>query len=95
MEAFSFVIKTTILTIIVVLLLQIKWGHRTLEHYAMQALTSSEVVQPLNQTAHGAVIFARSAWDRFILSFHNEPGFRRILPSEFTHRSHAAQSREN
>ena len=92
MEAFSFVFKTTILTIAVVLILQIKWQHRTLEDYAMQALTSATVVGPINDTAHGAVIFARTAWDRFIRSFHSEPGFRHFMPSELTHRSQASLS---
>lgn len=91
MGTFSFLLKSTIMTIAIVLALQIKWGNRTLENYAMSALRSASIVKPINDTARGVVILARDSWGRFIRSFHNEPGFRHLLPSELSHRSQAAR----
>ncbi len=62
MEAISFVIKTTLVTIAVILVMQIKWGDQTIERHTMRALTSASLVKPLNETARGAAHLLRNVW---------------------------------
>lgn len=88
MGPFSFVIRTAIITTLLVLLMQIKWGNETIEDYAMMAITSSAVVAPLNKTAQGAVALLRNAWSKANQSFdthfskalqeENRPGSRHL-----------------
>ena len=63
MDAISFIFKTTLVTIAVILVMQIKWGGQTIERHTMRALTSAQIVRPLNETAHGAATLVRNVWD--------------------------------
>lgn len=55
MTEIKFVGKTLLLTIVIVVILQIQMGDRTLESRAIQFVQSSQVVEPLNAAARGAV----------------------------------------
>ncbi len=88
MGSFSFVIRTTIITVLLVLAMQIRWGTQTIEDHVMMAITSSEVVTPLNKTAQGTVVFLRNMWTKANRSFdthfskamqeENRPGSRHL-----------------
>ncbi len=88
MGAFSFFIRTMILTVLVVLILQIRWGEASLEDHAMSFITSSAVVAPLNSTAQGTVRFLRNMWTKANRTFdthfsqalqdENRPGSRHL-----------------
>jgi hypothetical protein len=88
MGAFSFVIRTMILTVLIVLLLQIRWGDSSLEDVTMNFITSSAVVAPINQSAQGTVRFIRNLWTKANRSFdthfsrglqdENRPGSRHL-----------------
>lgn len=74
------------LTIVAVLLMQIRWGNSTIENYAMGFLTTSSIVGPIDDTANATVIFIRNGWNRVAKSFNtrfsnslreeNQPGTR-------------------
>jgi hypothetical protein len=54
-----FFVKTFLLTIAIVLLMQVHVGERSLEAHAMSWVQSSAVVAPLNGVAKGAAKMAR------------------------------------
>lgn len=54
MTDFLFFIKTILFTLIVVLLMQIQVGERTVEDHAMSWVQTSVIVSPLNGVAQGA-----------------------------------------
>lgn len=76
----SFFIRTMVLTAIVVLLLQIRWGGGTLEDHAMDFVRSSSVAKPLGETAHGVVVFVRNSWTKITRSINTN--FSNALRSE-------------
>jgi uncharacterized metal-binding protein len=59
MMDFLFFVKTFALTIVVVLLMQLQVGEKSIEHHAMAFMQSSAVIQPLNGVAKGAAKLAR------------------------------------
>lgn len=54
MMDFLFFVKTFILTVAIVLVMQIQVGNNTLESHAMTWVQSSSVAAPLNSVARGA-----------------------------------------
>jgi hypothetical protein len=54
-----FFLKTFLLTVAIVLVMQIRVGERSLESHAMSWVQSSVVVAPLNGVAKGAAKMAR------------------------------------
>lgn len=58
-----FFLKTAFLTFVLVTLLQIRWGTKTLETHATQWFVGSSLVQPLQEVADGAGKLVRNTWD--------------------------------
>ncbi len=89
MGPLSFFIRTLFITILFVLLLQIRWGDTSLEDITMNFITSSAVVAPINQTAQGSVRFLRNMWSKVNRTFdthfsralqeENRPGSRHLI----------------
>ncbi len=59
MMDFLFFVKTFVLTVAVVVVMQIQVGEKSLETHAMSWVQSSTVAQPLNNVAKGAAKLAR------------------------------------
>ena len=64
MDSFSFFLRTLALTIIAVLIMQVRWGTGTIEDQVMNFMTSSAVVRPIDDTAKGAVVLIRNTWSK-------------------------------
>ncbi|MCB0350723.1 MAG: hypothetical protein KDD38_06035 [Bdellovibrionales bacterium] len=81
-----FFVRVMVITIVVVLLMQIRWGNTTIENHAMNFISSSSVVKPIDDVASGTVRFIRNSWSAFIkgintnfsnaLRRENQPGQR-------------------
>lgn len=80
MGSILFFLKSMVVTTVVVLLMQIRWGDGTIEDYTMDFLTSSAVVKPIDQTAKGSVIFIRNTWSKITRSLNTN--FSNALRSE-------------
>lgn len=61
MMDFLFFIKAFLLTLILVLLMQIQVGERTVESHTMGWVQSSVIIMPLNNVAQGAAKMIRDA----------------------------------
>ncbi len=55
MSSFFFVMRTLVLTFVVLLLMQMKWQGRTIEDHAMSIITSSDLIGPLEVSAEATV----------------------------------------
>lgn len=71
MMDFLFFIKTFILTVAIVLVMQIQVGDRTLETHAMSWVQSSAVVAPLHGVARGAARVIHDISDQTHEFIHN------------------------
>lgn len=60
----SFVLKSLFATILIVLLMQVEVGGRTLESRAQHWLVSSEITRQLRQVADGGIKLSKDAWMR-------------------------------
>jgi hypothetical protein len=86
MDAFSFFLRTLALTIIAVLVMQVRWGTSTIEDQVMNFMTSSAIVRPIDDTAKGAVVLIRNSWTKITQTINtnftnalrkeNQPGSR-------------------
>jgi hypothetical protein len=56
---FLFFFKTFTLTVVLVVLMQLQIGEKTIENHALGFVQSSAVVQPLNGVAKGAAKLAK------------------------------------
>ena len=59
MMDFMFFVKTFCLTVVIVVLMQIRIGSQSIEGHAMGAIQSSMIVSPLNSVARGAAKLVR------------------------------------
>ncbi len=59
MSEVFFCIKTFVLTIAIVMVMQVQVGDRTLENHALAWVQTSPLVTPLNSVAHGAAKMIR------------------------------------
>ncbi len=64
MSQFFYFIKTMIITLILVVLLQIDFHDRPLESYMMDWVASSPVIEPLRSLAHSSVQGIKESWSR-------------------------------
>lgn len=64
MSEVFFCIKTFVLTVAIVLVMQIQVGERTIESHAMSFVQSSAVIAPLNHVARGAAKFVQDLKDK-------------------------------
>lgn len=69
-----FFLKTLALTIVFVLLLQIKIGEKSIETHAHDFVQTSSLVEPLNQAAFGAAQLIRDVASRATLSIRQNLG---------------------
>lgn len=65
-----FFVKTFLLTIAIVLVMQIQVGEKSLETHAMSFVQSSAVVAPLNGVAKGAAKMVRDLTETISISVH-------------------------
>lgn len=65
-----FFLKTFLLTIAIVLVMQIQVGEKSIETHAMNFVQSSVVVAPLNGVAKGAAKMARDLTQTISISVH-------------------------
>lgn len=72
-----FLIKTLIGTFVIVVLLQIKVGNSTVEHYVMDWIHNSEMAEPIQEAAHGGVVFIRESWKKLTAGI--DTGFSKSL----------------
>ena len=75
-----FFIKTIVLTLVVIMLLQIKVGEHTLEQRATTWARKSAVAASLQEVAHGGVLALRDGWRKFYGLFSGE--VKNILKSD-------------
>jgi hypothetical protein len=80
MHPSTFVFRTLLFTVLLVLAMQIRVGQNTIEDHVMATLTSSAVVTPINSVATGAVKFARNMWNKANRSFDSH--FSRSISEE-------------
>jgi len=88
MGTIYFALKALVVTFVLVLLMQVQWGDSTIEGHAMEFLTSSAAVKPIDETATGVVVFIRNSWSKFTKSINtnfmksmrgeNQPGSRHM-----------------
>lgn len=88
MGSLIFFIKTMAITLIVVVLLQIKVGNETLEDKTLHFVYTSDLTTPLREAAEGGVVFIRDLWNKIAgnintefsraIESKNRPGERRI-----------------
>lgn len=64
MSEFLFFVKMTALTAVLVLVMQVQVGERSLEDHAMGWVQSSALVAPLNAVAHGGAKMIRDASEK-------------------------------
>lgn len=57
-----YVAKTLVVTAVVVTVMQVKFGERTLEDHTMTWVYESEYTQPIHEVAQGGVAFLRDLW---------------------------------
>tara|TARA_B100000749_G_scaffold280893_1_gene280413 strand:+ start:14237 stop:14719 length:483 start_codon:yes stop_codon:yes gene_type:complete len=67
-----FFIKTIVMTLVVVVLLQVKIGEFTLEQRATQWARQSSVAKPIQDVAHGGLLALRDGWRHFYSLFSGE-----------------------
>ena len=63
MSEFFFVMKTLIITVVLILCLQIRVGRMTLEQRSLQWMHESSAIEALRGVADGAVVFAEQGID--------------------------------
>lgn len=66
MDAAFFIFKSFIVTIVVLLVLQIKIGQYTLEDNLDHAVRSAGIIQPAQEFADGIARFTRNTWSSFV-----------------------------
>ncbi|MBX3017036.1 MAG: hypothetical protein KF767_04035 [Bdellovibrionaceae bacterium] len=59
-----FVVKSIVATVVIVMLMQIEFGGRTLESRAERWLTTSMVTEQLRQVAGGAIKITSDLWKK-------------------------------
>lgn len=69
MSEFFFVLKVMFFTLVAVLLMQVRWGEKTIETHTMNFLTESSLVAPIDDTAQAAIVMIRNGWNSMIRSF--------------------------
>ena len=62
MSELFFIIKSFVLTILIVILMQVKVGETTIEEKTLMWIESSPVVLPLQEVVEGGVKVARETW---------------------------------
>jgi hypothetical protein len=80
MDSILFIFKTLIITAVVVVFMQVKWGNNTIENEAYHFLTSSSVIVPIENVADSAVVLVRNTWRKMTGIFNNK--FSEKLQSE-------------
>ena len=88
MDSIFHILRVGILTCVLVLCLQVRWGEATLEDHTMNFLTSSAVIRPIDEVATSVVVFVRNTWSHFTRSLdtnfsnalrkENQPGSRHL-----------------
>ncbi len=86
MSEIFFFARILVVTMVAVLLMQVRWGDQTIEDHTMAFLTTSTLVAPIDETAQAAGIFIRNGWNRVTKSINtrfshsvrgeNQPGLR-------------------
>ena len=66
MSSFIFILKSVVLTILVVCFMQIPMGNRTIEENTHEWLVRSEIGQTIQTTAAGGVVFVRRTTHDFV-----------------------------
>jgi hypothetical protein len=104
-ESLFFAIKTLLVTFLVVLLMQVKWGSQTVEQIAYQSITTSSLVVPLEEAADGAVVFMRNSWRKVTQSINtnftnslrseNQPGQRHLEWGKNRSQAYIEQTKKN
>ena len=62
MSEFYFVIKSFFIAILIIFIMQIKWGETTIEEKSMRWIATSPIVLPLQDVATGGVKAIREFW---------------------------------
>ncbi len=65
MSELFFIVKSIFLTLVVIILFQVKIGETTLEEKTIYWAQQSSVLQPLHEVAHGGVKVLRESWKVF------------------------------
>jgi hypothetical protein len=88
MSDIFFFLRVMAITLVVVLLMQIRLGSSTIEDHALNFITSSTITKPIDDVAAGAVKLIRNTWSKFTRSINtsfsnamrsdNQPGSRNL-----------------
>lgn len=71
MSELFFCLKTFVLTIAIVIVMQVQVGERTLENHALSWVQTSPIVSPLNSVARGGAKVIREMMDKTQERFHH------------------------
>jgi ribosomal protein L12E/L44/L45/RPP1/RPP2 len=91
MSEMFFVLKTLVVTVIVVMLMQIKVGRATLEEHSMRWIRNSDAVETLRYVAEGAVRIAESGAKTLSSSLAWKSGEEAVKTGESVVRSNASK----
>lgn len=64
MQELYFAFKMLLLSLVVVVLLQVKFGASTIEDYTLSLAKSSHILEPLDKVVEGAVLFSKDLFKR-------------------------------
>ena len=103
MSEFIFFVKTFVLTIAIVLVMQIQVGERSLEVHAMSWVQSSAITTPLNGVKRGAAKMVHDLSHRISETIHNnvsknkkeDAHLKKDSPFHWLHTSKAKQTDED
>jgi hypothetical protein len=84
MNEFFFVIKSLIMTVVLILLMQIKIGKQTVEQHSLNWLHESTATQALRGVADGAVSVGESSYDWLHRAFEKQFDTSRVKRKEIT-----------
>jgi hypothetical protein len=91
MSAMFFVLKTFVLTVVVVMLMQIKIGRGTIEEHSMHWIRNSDAVETLRYVAEGAVSVAQSGMKAISSSLAWKSGEEAVKAGESVVRTNASK----
>lgn len=80
MSEIFFCIKTFVLTIAIVMVMQVQVGDRTLENHALGWVQTSPLVMPLNTVARGAAKMIKEMMDKTHSEIHH---YKRKISDSF------------
>lgn len=77
MSDFFFVVKCLVATLVLLVVMQMRIGHRTIEQHSLRWIQTSNAVEELRNVAEGAVRSGRAGYERASEYFGENDGYSR------------------